>query len=128
MQRLEAAPRAALADHVPGRDGGRDALQLVLAEIGALEQRMDQLAGRGADHHAVGLGDPLQPRREVGGLADHRMPALRPAALKMAWIRVEVVVLPSVPVTPTTCSLREGKSKKAADRIATAARSSGTWI
>ena len=84
MQRLEAAPRAALADHVPGRDGGRDALQLVLAEIGALEQRMDQLAGRGADHHAVGLGDPLQPRREVGGLADHRMPALRPAADQLA--------------------------------------------
>ncbi len=53
-------------------------------------------------------------------------PALRPAARRMAWISVAVVVLPSVPVTPTTVIRREGNPSQAAQSQPQASRASGT--
>ena len=50
--------------------------------------------------------------------ADHRLdraeqPALRPAGLEQRAHRYAVVVLPLVPVTPTTCSSRAGRRRSA---------------
>jgi hypothetical protein len=49
-------------------------------------------------------------------------PVRRPAAARIAPINDEVVVLPSVPVTPTTVSLRDGNPCQAAESSAQAAR------
>src|SRR5579884_1892938 len=53
-------------------------------------------------------------------------PTLRPSAARIAPISDDVVVLPSVPVTPTTGKPRDGKPCHAADMSAHAARPLGT--
>ena len=53
-------------------------------------------------------------------------PARRPAAVKIAWIRKAVVVLPFVPVTAATSSADDGLSKKSSAATGIAARTLGT--
>ena len=54
------------------------------AEIPTVEQVTDQLAGRGIDHHRVGSGRQLQPRRQdrrgADDLLDHDLVVLDPIA------------------------------------------------
>src|SRR6185312_451760 len=78
-QRLETAVAAALADDAPGRYRHSEALELVAAEAGALEELADELPRARADHHGARLGQRLEPRGEVRRLADHAL--LAPGAL-----------------------------------------------
>ena len=50
-----------------------EALEMLLAELDAVEQIADQPAGARADDERAGLGQTLQAGGEVGGLADHRL-------------------------------------------------------
>jgi hypothetical protein len=72
-QRLEPALGAALADHPEGGERLGKALEPGRTEIGQLEQATKQAPGRLADDHAAGLRESLEPGRQVGGLADHRL-------------------------------------------------------
>ena len=55
-------------------------------------------------------------------------PVPRPAAWSAATARYEVVVLPSVPVMPTTVNACEGSPNDQAAALASAARASTTTI
>jgi hypothetical protein len=70
MQRLEAAFDRARPQHLPDVHGLGDALEVHHAEVAAIEQVAHQPARAVGDHDGVGLGDTLQPRRQVQGLAD----------------------------------------------------------
>ncbi len=54
-------------------------------------------------------------------------PARTPEDCRMRWIRLQVVVLPSVPVTPIITIRRAGCPCQAAARCASVQRASGTW-
>ena len=71
-QRLEPAD-AARRDHAGQLDRTGEALELVLAQLLAVEQAADQTAGPGADDDAAGLCERLQAGGEVRRLADHRL-------------------------------------------------------
>ena len=73
MERLEPARRRADAEDAVGPDRLGEALGLDRAEVGALEQAADEPARAGGDDDAVRLGQPLQPRGQVRGLADDRL-------------------------------------------------------
>ena len=75
--RLEAARRPARPQHAPGRHRRGETLELARAELGEVEQAGDEPPRAGADHHGPGLGQRLQPGREVGRLAD-RVALARP--------------------------------------------------
>ena len=70
MQRLEPALDSAQAQHSPNRHQSFDALHLDAAEIVVLEDVADQTAGACSDNHSVWLRQSLQPRSEIGRLAD----------------------------------------------------------
>ena len=71
VHRLEAALGGADADHPPGPDWLGEALEMLRAEVGQLEQLAYEPPRPLADDDAAGLGDHLQAGREVGRLADH---------------------------------------------------------
>ena len=73
MQRLEAALGGAAAQHPRGHHRRAQALELDGAQIHVLEQPAGQPPRARRDHHRARLGQRLQPRREVGRLADHRL-------------------------------------------------------
>ena len=79
MERLEPARRRADAEDAVRPDRLGEALGLDRAEVDALEQVADEPARAGGDDDAVRLGQPLQPRGQVRGLADDRL-LLRGAA------------------------------------------------
>jgi hypothetical protein len=71
LERFGSALDHAPAERPPGAHRVRHAPQPGLAEVGALEQRSREAPGRLVEHHRPGLGQALQPRREVGRLARH---------------------------------------------------------
>ncbi len=64
--------------------GAGETLQVLRAEVAQLEQIADLPTGRGGDDDRVGLGQRLQPRREVRRLADHRLLLRRAGADQVA--------------------------------------------
>ena len=80
LARLEAAFDRPLGEHHEGRDRASDALQRLTAQVLELEQITQQPPRRLAHHHLPGCGDALQPGRQVGRLADHRLLLRRPFA------------------------------------------------
>ena len=84
VERLEPARRRADAEDPVRPDRLGEALGLDAAEIGALEEAADEPARAGGDDDAVRLGQPLQPRGQVRGLADHRLLARGAAADQVA--------------------------------------------
>jgi hypothetical protein len=56
----------------------------MLAQVPELEAQPDQPPGRLRDHHLAGRRQRLQSRRQVGGLADHRLLLRRPLADEVA--------------------------------------------
>jgi hypothetical protein len=72
-QRLEAALGAAAAHH-PRRHHRRvQALQLDRTKVRVLEETAGQPPCARRDHHGIGLGQRLQPRREVRRFANQRL-------------------------------------------------------
>ena len=84
MQCLEAALGAALAQDPRGHDRSGQAPDLDRAEIGVFEQPAGQPPRARRDHHRAGLGQRLQPRREIRRLADHRLLLRRALANQIA--------------------------------------------
>ena len=84
LARLEAALRAAAAEHPPGPHGCGEALEAVDAEVGVLEQAAEQAPGGRVDDHAARLGQGLEAGGEVRGLADHRLLLRRTLADQVA--------------------------------------------
>ena len=70
VQRLEPAGDWALAQRRPDLRGSRDPLEVSGSQILKLEEIAEKLSRAPVDDHTVGLGDPLQPRREVRRVAD----------------------------------------------------------
>ena len=70
VQRLEAAFRRTRPQRRPGPRRPGDALEVLRPEVLKLEQIAEQLARALGDDDHVRLGDRLQARREVRGLAD----------------------------------------------------------
>ena len=68
--RGEAALDRRFAAHAPGRHRARKSFQFVFAGGFELEQSAEQTLGRLADQDSVGRRQRLQPRREIGRLAD----------------------------------------------------------
>ena len=62
---------AASPTHPPSRNRTRKSLQFVLAGAFQLEQAAKQIVRRLADEDGVRLRERLQPRGEIGGLADN---------------------------------------------------------
>ena len=56
------------------------ALERLRAQVCAREAALHQAIGGGADHHRIGCGKPLQPRRHVGRLAQRQLFLPGPAA------------------------------------------------
>jgi hypothetical protein len=82
-QRHEAALDLALAQGAPRAHRVPEALQLGCPQVRPLEQRPREAPCRLVQHHRPGLGQALQPRREVGRPARHAplarlAPAQRP--------------------------------------------------
>ena len=77
MQRLEPAFGGAFPDHAPSLHRTGKALQSMQAEVGKIEQARRSAAGCGRRSPRSRLGQGLQPRREVRGVADHRLLARR---------------------------------------------------
>ena len=76
-QRLEPAFDETLSQHLPTTHRLGAAVGFDRAEIAAVEQVADQTPGGGVDHYRVRLSGHLQPRRQVGGVADNLVvPAL----------------------------------------------------
>src|SRR5208282_5370747 len=71
VQRLEAALCRTCAQRRPGPHRPGDALEILGSEVLQLEQIAEELPRALGDDHHVGLGDPLQPRREIWSLADN---------------------------------------------------------
>src|SRR6516225_9359134 len=69
-QRLEAAIDGADAGYLPDLHRIVEALEGQGTERGVFEEEAEEAAGVAVDHHRVGRGDRLKPRRKVGGLAD----------------------------------------------------------
>ena len=72
-KRLEAAFGAALPADLEHRDRFGEPLERLGPEVGQREQAADQAPGARGDHHRAGFGERLEPRREVRGLAEHRL-------------------------------------------------------
>ena len=70
MQRLEVACDRTRPERRPGPRGSRDPLEVPGSQILKLEEIAEKLSRALGDDHAVWLGDPLQPRREVRRVAD----------------------------------------------------------
>ena len=68
--RLEAASYSAFAEHAVGAHRMRDAFQALRAELFADIQSLDEPEGVFAYHDCAGARERLQPRRDVGCLAD----------------------------------------------------------
>ena len=73
MSRREPALERPLAEHGEGGSRPVDALEGLGSEITKHEQIAEQPAGRLGDDHRARLGRTLQPRREIGRVADHRL-------------------------------------------------------
>ena len=86
-QRLEATARPALAYGTPCSHRLGEALQLVGAEIGQVEQLADQPSSRGRDDHCAGLSQRLQTCRQVWHVANDHLFARRPFANQVAHHR-----------------------------------------
>jgi hypothetical protein len=72
-QCLEPARNCARTQHLPSRHRRGDALDLDGAEIAVFEEITDQPARARGDDDGAGLGQGLQPRREVRCFADDRL-------------------------------------------------------
>ena len=83
-QRLEPAERAVLGHDAPGALRLGKALERLRPEVRALEQRADLPARALGNHDGVGLGQRLQPGREVRRLADDRLLLRRAGADQVA--------------------------------------------
>ena len=73
MPGLEAAFGSGLTSDLPNCDGLRKAFETLRAEIVELKDAADKPARRLTDRHGARLGQSLQPRREIRGLADHEV-------------------------------------------------------
>src|SRR6202453_778576 len=73
MRRLETALAFRNAERRPGLDRLGEALDDVLPEIAQAKPVAEQPARRHRDHDAARVGQALQPRGEVGRVADHRL-------------------------------------------------------
>jgi hypothetical protein len=71
--RLKAALRHGDVFDREGLDRLGEALDSLLAEVAQPEQVADQAAGDAGEYDLPGFRKSLQARREVGGLADHRL-------------------------------------------------------
>src|ERR1700728_1668842 len=69
VERLEAARRGTWPTHRPDLHGGGDSLQVLWSQVLELEEMSNKPAGALADNDHVGLGDALQARCKIGGLA-----------------------------------------------------------
>jgi hypothetical protein len=88
LTRLEAALRPPLAHDPPGHERLGEALEPLRPEVVELEQAADQPSRRLADHHGAGLGQGLQPRRQIRHLADHRLVPARAGPDEIAHDRL----------------------------------------
>ena len=70
MQRLEAVCDWTRPQRFPDPRGFRDPLDVARSEVLKLEETAEKFSRALGDDHAVGFGDPLQPRREVRRVAD----------------------------------------------------------
>ena len=73
-----------LAKRLPYRNRFAEALETVLANEVVVEQTGGEAVRCRTDHHAGWFGQRLQPCREVGGVADHRLFTSRAAAAGFA--------------------------------------------
>ena len=73
VQRLETTLGTALTFDPPGRQRLGEALEPARAEVRQLKQATHEPPRRLADNHCAGLGQRLEPRREIRRLADHRL-------------------------------------------------------
>jgi len=83
-RRLEAALCCGDALDREGLDRLGKALRYLAAEIDEPEQVTDEAASGAGENDLPGLRQDLQPRREVGGLADHRLLPRRALADQIA--------------------------------------------
>ena len=83
-RRLEAAFRHGDALDREGLDRLGEALRCLPAEVAQPEQVADQAAGGAGEDDLPGFRQSLQARREVGGLADHRLLLRRALADQIA--------------------------------------------
>jgi hypothetical protein len=84
-RRLEAALRHGDALDREGFDRLGEALRCLPAEIGEPEQAADEAAGGAGEDDLPGFRQSLQARREIGGLADHRLLLRRALADQIAY-------------------------------------------
>ena len=83
-RRKAAFHAAARPQHSPGRHRCPESLEVVGAEVGKLEQVANQPPGARADHDRPGVRQGLQPRGEIGRLADHGLLPRRTLADELA--------------------------------------------
>jgi hypothetical protein len=69
---------AALPENAVHQHWRRTPLERLRTQVVAREEALHQSIGGGADHHRVGCGDPLQPRRQVRCLAECQLFVSRP--------------------------------------------------
>ena len=75
---IEAAGCGTDPGDAPGTGWLGDAFENVLTQVGILEAATCKLARALADHHAVGLGQGLQPCRQVRRVAQRELLVSRP--------------------------------------------------
>ena len=73
LLRLEAAAGSTFAEHRERRHRHRQAFQRLRCQRRQLERSTHQLPRGLGDHHLARFGERLQPGREIGRLADHRL-------------------------------------------------------
>ncbi len=81
---LEAAAGGTFAQHRERRHRHRQAFQRLRRQRRQLERTADQLPRGLGDHHLARFGHALQPGRQIGRLADHRLLLRRPLADQLA--------------------------------------------
>ena len=81
---LEAAAGRSLAENLEAAHGATEAFEPGRPELAQLEQLAQQPACVVRDHRGAGLGHLLQPRRQVGGFADHGLLLCRSLAHEIA--------------------------------------------
>ena len=84
MQGLEAAFALGNTERGPGLDGLGKALDRVPAHIAQPETIAEQSPRRRGDDNPAGVGEALQPRGEIGGVADDRLLLRRTLADEVA--------------------------------------------